>query len=46
MNTAKERPNLPQDRLWQSVTMRWFFVIFGAALAYSILRYHIAGDVS
>jgi DMSO/TMAO reductase YedYZ heme-binding membrane subunit len=46
MNTAKERSNLHQDRLWQPVTMRWFFVIFGAALAYSILRYHIAGDVS
>jgi len=40
-----EEKILPPDRLWQPVTARWFFVIFGACLAYAILRYHIAGDV-
>jgi len=37
---------LPPDRLWQPVTAKWFFVIFGACLAYAVVRYHIAGDVS
>lgn len=37
--------SLPPDRLWQPVTARWFFVLFGASLIYAILRYHIAGDV-
>jgi DMSO/TMAO reductase YedYZ heme-binding membrane subunit len=46
MNTESETSHLPEDRLWQPVTAKWFFVIFGVALAYSILRYHIAGDVS
>ena len=36
---------LPPDRLWQPVTANWFFVIFGACLAYAVVRYHIAGDV-
>ena len=35
----------PPDRLWQPVTSRWFFVIFGACLAYAVIRYHLAGDV-
>ena len=38
--------NLPPDRLWQPTTAKWFFSIFGAALIYAILRYHIAGNVS
>lgn len=38
--------NLPEDRLWQPVTMKWFGVVFGASLAYAVLRYHIAGDVA
>ena len=46
MNKPNEFSGLPEDRLWQPVTARWFAVIFGAALAYSILRYHIAGDVA
>jgi DMSO/TMAO reductase YedYZ heme-binding membrane subunit len=37
--------NLPSDRLWQPVTARWFFVIFGASLAYAVVRYHIAEGV-
>ncbi len=46
MNTEHGNANVPDNRLWQPVTARWFAVIFGAALLYSILRYHIAGDVS
>ena len=38
--------NLPEDRLWQPVTAKWFVVVFGGAVAFSILRYHIAGDVT
>jgi len=41
-----EEKKLPPDRLWQPVTARWFFVIFGACLAYAIARYHIVGDVA
>lgn len=36
---------LPRDRLWQPTTARWFAVVFGACLAYAVLRYHVAGDV-
>jgi DMSO/TMAO reductase YedYZ heme-binding membrane subunit len=46
MNAEHGNSNLPEDRLWQPVTAKWFAVVFGAALAYSVLRYHIAGDVS
>ena len=38
-------PNLPVDRLWQPTTAKWFVVIFGASLAYAVIRYHFAGDV-
>ena len=41
-----ERSNLPPDRLWQPTTGKWFAVVFGAAVAYAILRYHLAGDVA
>ena len=44
--TEAKASKLPKDRLWQPVTARWFAVVFGASLAYAILRYHIAGDVS
>ena len=40
-----DQSGLPRERLWQPVTARWFFVVFGFALAYAVLRYHIAGDV-
>ena len=28
------------------MTIRWFLVVFGIALAYSILRYHFSGEVA
>lgn len=37
--------DLPPERLWQPTTGKWFAVVFGFALAYSIARYHLAGDV-
>jgi DMSO/TMAO reductase YedYZ heme-binding membrane subunit len=37
---------LPPDRLWQPVTAKWFAALFGAALVYAIVRYHLAGEVS
>lgn len=46
MQTAQDNPALPSDRLWQPTTVKWFVAIFGAALLYSILRYHIAGNVA
>jgi len=44
MNSDEKK--LPPDRLWQPVTAKWFFVIFGTCLAYAIVRYHFAGDVA
>ena len=41
-----ERSRLPESRLWQPVTAKWFAVVFGTSLAYSILRYHVASQVS
>ncbi len=38
--------NLPPDRLWQPTTAKWFAALFGAALVYAIIRYHLAGDVA
>ena len=35
----------PPDRLWQPTTGKWFAAIIGAALAYAVVRYHLAGDV-
>jgi DMSO/TMAO reductase YedYZ heme-binding membrane subunit len=43
MSEAKHE--LPRHRLWQPVTAKWFFAVFGASLIYAIIRYHIAGDV-
>ena len=37
---------LSQDRLWQPTTAKWLAAVFGACLAYAILRYHIASGVS
>jgi DMSO/TMAO reductase YedYZ heme-binding membrane subunit len=37
---------LPSDRLWQPTTARWFAVVFGGAVAFAILRYHLTGDVA
>jgi DMSO/TMAO reductase YedYZ heme-binding membrane subunit len=36
---------LPPDRLWQPTTAKWFAALFGAALVYAIIRYHLVGDV-
>jgi DMSO/TMAO reductase YedYZ heme-binding membrane subunit len=43
---SDRQSNLPPDRLWQPTTGKWFAVIFGTALAYAIVRYHLAGDVA
>ena len=40
-----EQAKLPPHRLWQPTTAKWFFVVFGGALAYAVIRYHLAGDV-
>ncbi len=46
MNEQSTGSDLPEDRLWQPVTVKWFAVVFGIALGYAVLRYHIAGGVS
>ena len=46
MNTDNEASNLPENRLWQPVTRAMVFVVFGAALVYSMLRYHFSGEVA
>ena len=38
--------SLPPDRLWQPTTAKWFAAVFGGALVYAIVRYHLAGDVA
>ncbi|MEM7137543.1 MAG: hypothetical protein AAF500_13235 [Myxococcota bacterium] len=43
--TSTDPSSLPENRLWQPTTARWFGVIFGGSVAYAILRYHLAGDV-
>jgi DMSO/TMAO reductase YedYZ heme-binding membrane subunit len=42
---SDESPDLPAHRLWQPTTAKWFTVVFGASLAYAVVRYHLAGDV-
>ena len=37
--------DLPEDRLWQPVTARWFAAVFGGAVLYAVVRYHLASDV-
>jgi DMSO/TMAO reductase YedYZ heme-binding membrane subunit len=46
MNSEHNESSLPEDRLWQPVTAKWFYVVFGAALGYSILRYHVTSEVA
>ena len=41
---SRDVSSLPPDRLWQPTTAKWFAVVFGASLAYAIIRYHLAGD--
>jgi DMSO/TMAO reductase YedYZ heme-binding membrane subunit len=38
--------SLPPHRLWQPTTAKWFAALFGAALVYAVIRYHLAGDVA
>ena len=45
MSDPDSDAELPKHRLWQPVTAKWFFALCGSSLAYSILRYHLAGDV-
>ena len=45
MSTEGNPSTLPENRLWQPVTIRWFTTIFGVCLLYAVIRYHIAGDV-
>ena len=46
MNAEDQPTTLPEDRLWQPVTIRWFVAVFGSSLLYAVIRYHIAGDVA
>jgi hypothetical protein len=43
--TNDEHSELPQHRLWQPTTAKWFAAVFGGSLAYAVVRYHLAGDV-
>ncbi len=36
----------PSQPLWQPTTAKWFAALFGGALVYAIVRYHLAGDVA
>ena len=42
---SDDHSGLPADRLWQPTTAKWFAALFGGALVYAIIRYHLAGDV-
>jgi len=42
---SDEHRELPPHRLWQPTTAKWFAMVFGASLAYAVIRYHLAGDV-
>ena len=46
MTNTEKHASLPENRLWQPVTAKWFAAVFGVSLGYAILRYHLAGDVS
>jgi hypothetical protein len=46
MAIEKDETGLPKTRLWQPITARWFFTIFGLCLAYAVIRYHLVKDVS
>jgi DMSO/TMAO reductase YedYZ heme-binding membrane subunit len=40
-----EPAELPLHRLWQPTTAKWLAAVFGFALAYAVIRYHLVGDV-
>ena len=52
MNESKERgvsdrpSGRPSQPLLQATTVKWFVALFGSALVYAIIRYHLAGDVA
>ena len=46
MNMERTSSRLPEDRLWQPVTAKWFVVVFGASLVYAVVRYHGSGEVA
>ena len=46
MSAEEAGRGLPENRLWQPTTQKWFAAVFGVSLGYAILRYHLAGDVS
>jgi hypothetical protein len=46
MNSEHKDSSLPEGRLLQPVTAKWFFVVFGSSLVYSLLRYHFSGEVA
>jgi DMSO/TMAO reductase YedYZ heme-binding membrane subunit len=43
---SPEYSGLPPHRLWQPTTAKWFVVVFGSALVYAVIRYHLVGDVA
>ncbi|MHC4750531.1 MAG: hypothetical protein ACYTFW_11715 [Planctomycetota bacterium] len=43
---SNDHSELPPHRLWQPTTAKWFVVVFGASLAYAVIRYHFAGDIA
>ncbi|MHC4940306.1 MAG: hypothetical protein ACYTHK_15280 [Planctomycetota bacterium] len=45
MTNEVDESGLPRQRLWQPVTARWFFAVFGACLIYSVLRYQFVKGV-
>jgi DMSO/TMAO reductase YedYZ heme-binding membrane subunit len=42
---SKASEEAKESRLWQPVTVKWFAALFGGALAYAIVRYHVAEGV-
>ncbi len=44
-HSVDDHSALPEHRLWQPTTAKWFAAVFGGSLVYAIIRYHVAGDV-
>ncbi len=45
MTNDLDESGLPRNRLWQPTTARWFLVVFGVSVGYSIIRYQFVKDV-
>ena len=41
-----QRSGRPSQPLLQPTTAKWFAALFGSALVYAIIRYHLVGDVA